>query len=166
MRRVNYPVVIVESEAELTIAERKLRGSCLAMRVRMLRLLKSGQCPTLNACEPLLGYSHAQLDRWWALYKAEGLSALIQVKDYRRGRHARITEPAWQGLEKELEAGQIRTLEDARSYLVHDWGIEYSVNGISYHFQKHRVRLKTGRPRHRKANPQQQEAFKKTVRLK
>ena len=61
-------------------------------------------------------------------------------------------------------AGQIATLQDACSYLQREWGIEYK-NGKSlwWLFKKHRVKCKTGRRRHKKANAEQQAAFKKTL---
>jgi hypothetical protein len=40
--RIKYPQVIVESEADLTKLEQRLRGQKPADRVRVLRLLKSG----------------------------------------------------------------------------------------------------------------------------
>lgn len=44
-----------ESEAALTALEKELRGQPTAVRVQMLRLLKSGQVASLAACAPLLG---------------------------------------------------------------------------------------------------------------
>jgi transposase len=51
----------------------------------------------------------------------------------------------------------------ARDYLEREWGIRYK-NGKSlwWLFKKHRVKWKTGRRRHQKANAEQQVAFKKT----
>jgi transposase len=54
-------------------------------------------------------------------------------------------------------------MEDARDYLEREWGLRYK-NGKSlwWLFKKHRVKWKTGRRRHKKANAEQQAAFKKT----
>ena len=62
--RTDYPTVIRESVDELATLERRLRGRPVAVRVRMLRLLKSGAATTLGACVLLLGYSPRQLARW------------------------------------------------------------------------------------------------------
>lgn len=84
---INYNVMISETERELVALERKLRGRRTAVRVRMLRLLKSGQIKSLRACAPLLGYSFRQLTRWWKQYKEGGLDAMLEEKPL--GRHRR-----------------------------------------------------------------------------
>lgn len=158
--RSAYPTVIAESEEELVAAERRLRGRPVAARVRMLRLLKGGAAPSLAACAPLVGYSLRQLARWWAAYRAGGLPALTQERP-RPGKASRLTGEALAGLEAEMRAGRIATLEDARRYLAERWGIAYSsLNGVWWQLRKHRIALKTGRRRHRKADQHAQEAFR------
>ncbi len=60
-----------------------------------------------------------------------------------------------------MQAGHIATMQDARNYLEREWGVSYK-NGKSlwWLFKKHRVKWKTGRRRHQKANAEQQAAFK------
>lgn len=158
--RTAYRSVITETEDELAAAERRLRGRPAAARVRMLRLLKGGAAPTLGACAPLLGYSPRQLARWWAAYRGGGLAALLAEKP-RPGKASRLTPEALAGLEGELRAGAIATLADARAYLAERWGIAYgSLNGVWWQFRKHGIKLKTGRRRHRKADPAAQDGFK------
>ena len=62
-----------------------------------------------------------------------------------------------------MRKGDMATMEDARGYLEQEWGIHYK-NGKSlwWLFKKHQVKWKTGRRRHKKANAEQQAAFKKT----
>jgi transposase-like protein len=76
--RMKYPEAIGESEEELTRLEQRLRGHKTADRVRMLRLLKSGAVQSLKDCAPLVGYSVAQLTRWWECYREEGLMKLLK----------------------------------------------------------------------------------------
>src|SRR5215467_5189870 len=160
--RIRYPKAIQESEEELTRLEQSLRGQKTADRVRMLRLLKSGAVKSLKECAPLVGYSAIQLTRWWERYRAEGLSAMLkQHKPVGKG--SRLTPEAWAGLRHSMRAGHIATMQDARNYLEREWGISYK-NGKSlwWLFKKHRVKWKTGRRRQKKANAEQQAAFKKT----
>ncbi len=158
--RTAYPTVIRESEEELAAAERRLRGRPAAARVRMLRLLKAGAAATLGACAPLVGYSPRQVARWWAAYRAGGLAALTRERP-RPGKVARLTPEALAGLEAEMRAGAVATLEDARRYLAEQHGVAYaSLNGVWWQLRKHRIKLKTGRRRHRKADAAAQEAFK------
>ena len=160
--RINYPKAIAESEEDLTELEQRLRGQKAADRVRMLRLLKSGTMKSMKDCAPLVGYSLVQLTRWWERYRTQGLGELVkQQKPV--GQTCKVTAEAWEGLMAEMRKGHMATMEDARDYLEREWGIRYQ-NGKSlwWLFKKHRVKWKTGRRRHKKANAEQQAAFKKT----
>jgi len=160
--RIKYPKAIQESEEELMSLEQSLRGQKTADRVRMLRLLKSGTVKSLKDCAPLVGYSVSQLTRWWERYRAEGLAGVLK-RQQPRGKTSKLSAEAWAGLQAQMRAGHIATMQDARDYLEREWGISYK-NGKSlwWLFKKHRVKWKTGRRRHQKANAEQQVAFKKT----
>ncbi len=160
--RIKYPKAIQESEEELTRLEQSLRGQKAADRVRVLRLLKSGTVKSLKDCAPMVGYSLSQLTRWWERYRAEGLAGVLKQQKP-AGKASRLTAEAWAGLLQAMRAGHIVTMQDARNYLEREWGISYK-NGKSlwWLFKKHRVKWKTGRRRHKKANAEQQAAFKKT----
>jgi len=160
--RIKYPKAIQESEEELRSLEQSLRGQKTADRVRMLRLLKSETVKSLQDCAPLVGYSAIQLTRWWERYRAEGLSGMLK-QHKPAGKASKLSPEAWAGLLQAMRAGHITTMQDARNYLEREWGIVYK-NGKSlwWLFKKHRVKWKTGRRRHKKANAEQQTAFKKT----
>ncbi len=160
--RIKYPKAIQESEEELTRLEQSLRGQKAADRVRVLRLLKSGTVKSLKDCAPMVGYSVSQLTRWWERYRAEGLAGVLK-RQKPTGKASRLTAEAWAGLLQAMRAGHIVTMQDARNYLEREWGISYK-NGKSlwWLFKKHRVKWKTGRRRHKKANAEHQAAFKKT----
>ena len=161
--RIKYPKAIQESEEDLTKLEQRLRGQKPADRVRMLRLLKSGTAKSLKDCAPMVGYSVSQLTRWWERYRAEGLAGMLKQQK-KAWKPSRLTPEAWAGLLQAMRAGHIATMQDARNYLEQQWGIRYK-NGKSlwWLFKKHRVKWKTGRRRHQKANAEQQAAFKKTL---
>lgn len=160
--RICYATLISEREADLQALEHQHRGQRPADRVRFLRLLKSEQVHTIQACVPILGYSRAQLSRWWARYRAGGLQALLAEPSH-PGSQGQMTAEAWADLEEAMKQGHIATLEQARQYLGQRWSIHYqSVNGVWWHLHRRRAKPKTGRRRHRRADPAQQEAFKKT----
>jgi len=162
MRRIDYPTVITEGTAILSARETRLRGTAAAPRVQMLRLLKGGEATSLSQVAVLVGYSPRQVERWWQTYRTDGLAALERVY-HPTGKPAQLTEQAWAGLVVELEAGRIGGQEEARRYLAARWGIRYeSVNGISYQFKRRKVKWKTGRRRHAKADAAAQAAFKQT----
>ena len=63
-----------------------------------------------------------------------------------------------------MRAGRVARLREAQAFLRDRHGVAYSLNGVSLLFKRHRVKLKTGRRRHRKADAAAQAAFKKGVR--
>ena len=159
---IRYGEAIGESLEDLAQHERRLRGHKAATRVRLLILLKSGQAWHLGEAAPLVGYSLAQVTRWWARYRRAGLAALEQ--DYiPTGLPTRLTPEARAALHAAMERGTIATLDQARQYLRDHWGIVYhSLNGIWWQFRQERTRKKTGRTRHVRSSAAKQEAFKKT----
>ena len=120
----NYPEMIAESPEELLEEEKRLRGSPLESRVKMLRLLKSGRyCSRLSLADAP-GYSSRQLGRWWKTYQHSGLEALLE---YRRppGREERITKEALEALQEGMKKGDIARLEECRLFLAERFGIHY-----------------------------------------
>jgi transposase len=158
--RTDYATVITETADELRAAEVRVRGERVAPRARMLVLLKTGTTPTLARCAEVLGFSPRGVARWWAAYRREGLAGLL-VQRPRQGRRPRLTAPALAGLEAVMATGAIATLKDAQRYLAEEWGIVYpSLNGVWSQLHKHRIKLKTGRRRHQRADAAAQAAFK------
>ena len=161
MPRINYPIMIDEEVDELRQLERQLRGQPTAPRVQLLRLLKSGQVTTLGAAASVLGYHERTCARWWGDYRHGGLEQLL---DYRTapGRVSRMTAAAWHGLEAAMTAGEIVTLKDAQRYLAETWDVHYqSLNGVWEQLRVRQAKKKTGRRRHRQANAEAQENYKR-----
>ena len=68
-----------------------------------------------------------------------------------------------QDLQEAMKNGEIATISQAHEFLS-ERGIEYSrPDGVGQLLRRRKVKLKTGRPRHEKADPKEQEAFKKTL---
>ena|SRR5215210_778796 len=162
MPNMDYPRVIEESEEDLEKLEKRHRYSHLFHRVRMLRLLKSGEFSTLGEAVKALGYSRRQGQRWFAAYKEGGLKQVLVSRVDERGRAELVTEEAFSELEEAMKRGEIATIAQAHGFLL-ERGIGYahpeSVGGL---LRRRKVKLKTGRPRHEKADPNEQEAFKKS----
>src|SRR5579875_225043 len=139
---IDYGERIPEAVAVLQEQVRTERERGVADRLRLLWLLKSGSVRSLGGAAAVLGYSERQVQRWWACYAAGGLAAL----------------------DARLRAGEIARLKDAQAYLREQWGIVYCLDALSKLFRRHKVKRKTGRPRHRRADAAAQAAFKKSVR--
>ena len=160
---LRYDDLISESTDDLRRLERRHRRSPVAVRIKMLRLLKDGAYRSRRALATALGYSERQLHRWFETYRRDGLDALLRYETS-RGSRERITPKAWTALEAEMKAGRIETLKAAQRFLGEHHGIAYTVAGLSNLFRRRKTKLKTGRPRHVKASADEQEAWKKTVR--
>jgi transposase len=162
MPKIDYPNVIDEGVEELEELEKHHRYSHLFHRVRMLRLLKSEECNNLSEAAQALGYSWRQCQRWFAAYQEGGKRELLVSRVDERGPKELITEEAWQELEEAMKRGEISTVAEAYEFLV-ERGIGYShpesVGGL---LRRRKVKPKTGRPRHEKADPKAQEEFKKS----
>ena len=163
MPQINYPQVIAEDQEELNKLEKRHRYSHLFHRVKMLRLLKSGECSNLAEAAKALGYSRRQCQRWFLSYKQqEGLEKLLVSRVDERGPTELVTDEAFEELEEAMKRGEIATVVQAHRFLS-ERGVHYahpeSVGGL---LRRRKVKLKTGRPRHEKADTEEQEAFKKS----
>src|ERR687897_1898309 len=162
MAKILYPQVITEDLNDLKELEKYHRYSHLFQRLRMLRLLKSGECSNLSEAARALGYSWRQCQRWFASYQKGGIEELLKSRVDERGRQELVTPEAFEELQEAMKRGEIATISEADEFLS-DRGIEYShPDGVGQLLRRRKVKLKTGRPRHEKADPQEQEAFKKT----
>ena len=162
MPHIDYPQVIAEDHEELKKLEKRHRYSHLFHRVKMLRLLKSGGCSNLGEAAKALGNSRRQCQRWFLTYRQEGLEELLVSRVGERGPTELVTEEAFKELEEAMKRGQIATIAQAHRFLS-ERGVRYahpeSVGGL---LRRRKVKLKTGRPRHEKANTEEQETFKKS----
>ncbi len=162
MPHIDYPRVITEDQEKLKKLEKRHRYSHLFHRVKMLRLLKSGECSNLGEAAEALGYSRRQCQRWFLTYRQEGLEELLVSRVGERGPTELVTQEAFKELEEAMKRGEIATLAQAHRFLS-ERGVRYahpeSVGGL---LRRRKVKLKTGRPRHEKADKGVQEAFKKS----
>jgi transposase len=158
--RIDHGACVAESVEELAETGRRLRGRAEADRIKLLLALRRGRERSLRRAAAVLGHSERQAQRWWVVYRSGGLAALLGRRP-REGRRERVGPAAWAALEAEMRAGRVARLREAQAFLRDRHGIAHSRNGISLLFQRHRVKLKTGRRRHRRADAAAQAAFKK-----
>lgn len=163
MPKILYSQVIKEAPQELKELEKRHRYTHLFQRVRMLGLLKSGECRNLGEAARTLGYSWRQCQRWFASYQEGGIEELLKSRVGERGRQELVTPEAFEELEEAMKRGEIATISQADEFLRERHGIEYAhPDGVGQLLRRRKVKKKTGRPRHEKADQDEQEAFKKT----
>ena len=167
MAKILYPQVITEELDVLKELEKYHRYSHLFQRVRMLRLLKSEECANLGEAAEALGYSWRQCQRWFASYQEGGTEELLKSRVSERGRQELVTPEALEDLKETMKTGKIATIAQADEFLRERHGIYYAhPDGVGQLLRRHKIKLKTGRPRHEEADPEEQDAFKKTSRAR
>jgi transposase len=150
--------------AELVRLERGEKDAARAKRLRIVILAMGGY--TAPAVAMSLGLSRRICQRWIARYNAEGLSGL----DDRRGQDPRppLTPEQEGGVRERLEAGptpedQVCSLRgvDIQRILATEFGVLRSLPAVYHLLHRLGYSYLRPRPRHRRADPQAQEAFKR-----
>ena len=163
MPKIHYSQVIEEDPQELKELERYHRYTHLFQRVRMFGLLKSEECSNLAEAARALGYSWRQCQRWFASYQRGGIEELLKSRVHERARQELATPEALEDLKESMKLGEIATISEADEFLRERHGIEYAHrDGVGQLLRRHKIKLKTARPRHEEADPEEQDAFKKT----
>jgi helix-turn-helix protein len=117
MPKVHYSRVIEEDPQDLKDLEKRHRYSHLFQRLRMLRLLKSGECRSLGEAANALGYSFRQCHRWFASYKKGGIEGLLVSRVNERGRQELVTPEAFDDLQEAMKRGEIASIAQAERFL-------------------------------------------------
>ena len=113
----------------------------------------------------VLGYSWRQCQRWFASYRKGGLEELLGSRVSERGGQELVTPEAFEELEEAMKRGEIATISQAEEFVRLRHGIEYShPDGVGQLLRRRKVKLKTGRPRHEKADPRSRRLSKKLRR--
>jgi transposase len=90
------------------------------------------------------------------------LEELLVSRVHERGPKELVTQEAFAALEEAMKGGEIATIAQAHGFLS-ERGVRYahpeSVGGL---LRRRKVKLKSGRPRHEKADQKEQETFKKS----
>lgn len=160
----NYAKRITETIEELTCLEKKYRNSPHHAKVRMLFLLKRDSYRSIKPLDTILGYSLTQIHRWWQDYNLQGIDGLVHKQTHKVGVRSPITPEIYKDLNEKMIRGEIATEKEARIYLANRWQIIYKKRSLYMFFKRHKMKKKTGRPKHRKTAPVSvQEAFKKNA---
>jgi transposase len=159
--RITYPKAIQESEEELTSLEQRLRGQKAADQVRVLRLLKSGAVKSLRILCPAGWLQWKPARALVATRSGRGVDREAQAAQASR-KASKLSAEAWAGLQEEMRAAHLATMQEASNYLEREGGISYK-NGkqLGWLFKQPQVKWKTRRRRPQKAHAQQQAVFKK-----
>jgi len=136
----------------------------LLRRLQMVLLAKQGH--TAVQIASLLGISRRIVQTWVYRYNAQGLDGLAERR--RGGNQRRLTDAQEQQIQDYLDqqaadpqAG-VRRAEDLRQWIAQQFGVLYALSGLYELLHRLGYRCLMPRPRHHKADPAAQQAFKKT----
>lgn len=160
---MNYQLAIAEEEDYLRDLERNTKHHKTRDRIRFLRFLKSGRATTQEQAGELIGLRQRQSQRLWALYRREGLAAYLENRC--RGYAGQLTPAQQAQLEEHLRGDEVDSLKGTCAYVEREFGVRYSVSGVSWRFRRYGIKLKTGRPHNPKQKAEEVEAFKKNASL-
>ncbi len=137
----------------------------LAVRIQVVALAKQGlTCP---AIVEMTGYCRRTIQRWVAKYNQSGIVALAD--EPRSGRPPKLSVEQYEQFCARVDAGpnssdRTATLygRDIQQILKKEFGVVYTLDGVYKFLHRLGYCCLKPRPRHKKADPEVQEAFKKT----
>lgn len=150
---------------DLAASLKKEKRSVNQIRVRAVLAVARGEHVPVVA--KALSVGERAVRNWVHAYNGSGVDGLA---DKRVGRVCRLSAADQARLQERIRSGSLETDgvcslrgEDVRRILKDEFGVEYALPGVYYllHHQLGFSYLKP-RPIHRKADPQAQEAFKKS----
>ncbi len=162
-RCLDYRKAIKESEKQLLQLERKQTRALLRDRMRFLRLLKSGACPSQAKAGKRIGLGLRGSEKLWKEYCTEGVQGLLTYPY--KGTKGKLTEAQQRQLQQELCNDKTQSLQQACAYVEQQFGVHYTAPGILYVFQRLKVKKKTGRPTHQGKDVKGEKQFKKNAFL-
>lgn len=156
---LEYSALIKETAEELQkLGKRQSNGFCRD-RVRFLYLLKSGQASSQALAGKQLGLEVRQSQRLWRMYRQKGLAVMLD-NPY-KGYKGRLDENTKEKVLERLKEDDIATLTQAQKMMAKEFGLSYSLPGLSYLFGQMKVKLKTGRPSNVRKDPKAVAKFEK-----
>ena len=137
----------------------------LAVRIQVVALAKQGlTCPVIVE---MTGYCRRTVQRWIARYNQFGIKALAD--EPRSGRPLKLPSEQYERFCARIDAGpnssdRTATLygRDIQQILKKEFGVLYTLDGIYKLLHRLGYCSLKPRPKHNKADPSVQEAFKKT----
>ena len=152
------------SSGQLKLIAKQQSQAKILLRLQAVILAQAGH--TAPEIAKILSVTYRTVQYWIQRYNRHGLDGL---RDLRRGGNQRkLSDQQEQQVKRYLDyqaddpTGGVRRGQDLRQWIHQQFGVLYSLPGIYDLLHRLGYRCLMPRPRHRKADPQQQRAFKKT----
>ncbi len=160
-RCLDYQKAIKESVEELSALERRQSKALVRDRIRFVRLLKSGACPSQATAGEQIGLKRRASEKLWSHYRHQGMEGLLAYPY--QGTKGKLSQEQLQLLEAELCTDSIQSRQQACHYVEREFGVPYTPSGMDYVFKRLKVKKKTGRPQYNGKDHRGEKAFKKKV---
>jgi transposase len=158
-------IAIRESLEELGERLRQVEQPLLKERLQVLYWLKQAHAPSISQIAVAIGRHRGTVQKWLALYQAQGLEALLVVKPTPGGGNRVIPLWAEVALAKRLlePSNGFDSYGKVQQWLLETLGVDAQYHAV-YQMTRYRLKakLKVARPQNSKQNQAQREAFKKT----
>lgn len=158
---IKYSEIITEDSPSLFIEERKQTRAKLRDRIRMLRLLKTGEARSLCAVTTMIGLGITQVRKLFNCYRKEGISGLLLWRY--KGNHRKLKAEEEEKIIAESYAREngFVSQKEAQLYILATFGVNMTQPGVSVLFSRNGIRNKTGRPLNILTSKADQEVYKK-----
>ena len=128
-------------------------------RLHALWLLRQGASPTGVAA--MVGVDRSSVQRWLRWYREGGLAAVCGRRRGGVGKPSYLTTAQAAQVVAVAATGVFATAPAVRDWIAERFGVVYTVGSTYTLLARLGIRLKRPRPRHPKADPQVQAAWKK-----
>ena len=141
------------------------KNKSLTVRIQAVAMAKQGfSCPQIVE---MTGYSRRAVQRWIARYNQASIKGLINKP--RTGCPTRLSVDKQEQFCQRVDAGPCDTTatlygRSIQQILKEDFGVIYTLDGVYKLLHRLGYSCLKPRPSHEKADPQLQDAFKKTLR--
>ena len=160
MKRIDYPPLIKESVSELKKLEKKEKSARIRLRIVLLRLLKSKEVKELKQASSVLGISAKHGYQLFSRYREKGLTEYLKL-DY-KPKESKLKQEEREKFIKRSEEVGFSSQKEAREWIEKELGQIYSQQGISFLFQRFKIKAKTSRPDNIMGNKEERTEYKKS----
>ncbi len=120
---------IEESLRDLESLEEQYRGTQLALRVQMLKILKNEPFRSLAEVGKLIGSSERSLQRWLVAYRDGGVDTLLRLGQRGGKRPRRLDDETIEAVRQKIAYDGFAELKDAQQWIQEQFGVSYSRSG-------------------------------------
>ena len=160
---MSRPVAVAWRETPEELERRYRAERDVERRKRLGALWRVRAGDRVAAAGRLVGVGERTVFRWRGWYRAAGLGGVLpRVPGHgARGQPHRLTPEQQAALLARCGQGAFRTYEEARRWVLAEYGVDYSYQGMYAALARLGVHPKVPRPTAAKADPAAREAWKK-----